>query len=160
LRSARRLTYADARMRNLLLTLLHLAVMAAQLCGHGGVRAVTGTSFSSRSPPDIEFETHMLSMALHSRWMAPRVDTIHTTGGAAINRDILQVMADVFGADVYQLRVGHSAALGAALRAAHARPRSVDELERCCRGTGGAGRGVAHRATAGPSRVLPRLVEN
>ena len=27
-------------MRNLLLTLLHLAVMAAKLCGHGGVRAV------------------------------------------------------------------------------------------------------------------------
>ena len=27
-------------MRNLLLALLHLAVMAAKLCGHGGVRAV------------------------------------------------------------------------------------------------------------------------
>jgi xylulokinase len=57
---------------------------------------------------------------LHSRWMAPRVDTIHATGGAAVNRDILQVMADVFGANVYQLRVDNSAALGAALRAAHA----------------------------------------
>ena len=39
---------------------------------------------------------------------------------------ILQVMADVFGADVYQLRVSHSAALGAALRAAHARMRDRD----------------------------------
>jgi len=29
------------------------------------------------------------------------------------------VMADVFGADVYQLQVGNSAALGAALRALH-----------------------------------------
>ena len=65
-------------------------------------------------------EAQMLSIKLHSRWMAPRVDTIHATGGAAVNRDILQVMADVFGADVYQLRVGNSAALGAALRAAHA----------------------------------------
>ena len=34
------LDYADARMRNILLTLLHLAVMAAKLCGPGGVRAV------------------------------------------------------------------------------------------------------------------------
>jgi len=40
LRSARRLTYADSRMNNLLLTLLHLVVMTAKLCGPGGVRAV------------------------------------------------------------------------------------------------------------------------
>jgi putative transposase len=40
LRGARRLPYADARMRDLLLTLLNLAVMAAKLCGPGGVRAV------------------------------------------------------------------------------------------------------------------------
>jgi hypothetical protein len=33
LRSARRLTYADSRMKNLRLTLLHLAVMTAKLCG-------------------------------------------------------------------------------------------------------------------------------
>ena len=36
------------------------------------------------------------------------------------NREILQVMADVFGADVYQFEVGNSACLGAALRAFHA----------------------------------------
>ena len=47
-----------------------------------------------------------LSMALHSRWMAVQVDTIHATGGAAVNREILQVMADVFGASVFQLPVG------------------------------------------------------
>ena len=40
LRGARRLTYADSRMKNLLLSLLHLAVMTAKLCGPGGVRAV------------------------------------------------------------------------------------------------------------------------
>ena len=40
MRGGRRSTYADARMRNVLLTLLHLAVMAAKLCGPGGVRAV------------------------------------------------------------------------------------------------------------------------
>ena len=35
-----RLTYADARMKDLLLTLLHLAVVTAKLCGPDGVRAV------------------------------------------------------------------------------------------------------------------------
>jgi putative transposase len=40
LRGARRLTYADSRMKNLLLTLLHLAVITAKLCGPGGARAV------------------------------------------------------------------------------------------------------------------------
>ena len=40
LRGARCLLYADAQMRNLLLTLLHLAVATARLCGPGGVRAV------------------------------------------------------------------------------------------------------------------------
>jgi xylulokinase len=60
-----------------------------------------------------------MAMALHSRWMNVKVDSIHATGGAAANRDILQVMADVFGAAVYQLQVGNSAALGAALQAFH-----------------------------------------
>jgi putative transposase len=40
LRGARRLAYANARMKHLLLTLLHLAVITAKLCGPGGVRAV------------------------------------------------------------------------------------------------------------------------
>ena len=64
-------------------------------------------------------EGQQMAMALHSRWMEVTVDSIHATGGAAANRDILQVMADVFGAVVYQLQVGNSAALGAALRALH-----------------------------------------
>jgi xylulokinase len=64
-------------------------------------------------------EAQQMAMALHSRWMHVTVDSIHATGGAAANRDILQVMADVFGASVYQLQVGNSAALGAALRALH-----------------------------------------
>ena len=65
-------------------------------------------------------EAQMIALARHSRWMEVEVDTIYATGGAAANRDILQVMADVFDADVYQLEVGNSAALGAALRAHHA----------------------------------------
>jgi hypothetical protein len=40
LRDTEHLTYAGAHMMNLLLTLLHLAVMTAKLCGPGGVRAL------------------------------------------------------------------------------------------------------------------------
>jgi len=65
-------------------------------------------------------EGQMLAMARHSRWMGVTVDRIHATGGAAANRALLEVLADVFGAEVYRLRVANSAALGAALRAYHA----------------------------------------
>jgi len=64
-------------------------------------------------------EAQAMAMALHSRWMHVDIDTIHATGGAAVNREILGVIADVFDADVYQLSAGNSAALGAALRAYH-----------------------------------------
>jgi len=65
-------------------------------------------------------EAQMMSLALHSRWMGVRISTIYATGGASANRDVLQVMADVFDADVFQLETGNSAALGAAIRAFHA----------------------------------------
>lgn len=65
-------------------------------------------------------EAQMMSMALHSGWMGVETTKIHATGGASGNRDLLQVMADVHGAEVYQLTVQDSAALGAALRAYHA----------------------------------------
>jgi xylulokinase len=58
-------------------------------------------------------------MAVHSTWMSVTIDTIHATGGAAANKEILRVMADVFGAEVYRSTVSNSAALGAALRAWH-----------------------------------------
>lgn len=74
-------------------------------------------------------EAQMMSMAIHSRWMGVDVTTIHATGGAARNREILQVMADIHDAEVYQFEVGNSAALGAALRAFHAdRMAEGDEI--------------------------------
>jgi xylulokinase len=79
-------------------------------------------------------EAQQLAMAIHSRWMDVRIDTIHATGGAAANDGILRVMADVFGADVCRSSVSNSAALGAALRAWHAdaladgSPRSWDAI--------------------------------
>jgi xylulokinase len=81
-------------------------------------------------------EAQMMSMKLHSRWMGVEVATIHATGGASANREILRVMADVFGAEVRQFRVANSACLGAAIRARHAdavadrrRPRWDDLVE-------------------------------
>lgn len=65
-------------------------------------------------------EGQMMAIANHTAAIttAP-FDRIIATGGAAVNRSILQVMANVFGVDVYRLDVENSAALGAALRAYH-----------------------------------------
>ena len=52
--------------------------------------------------------------------MGVEVRELRATGGASRSREILQVMADVFGADVYLGATGNSAALGAAIRAYHA----------------------------------------
>ncbi len=66
-------------------------------------------------------EGQMMAMANHVQ--LPRraiVEKVIATGRDAANRAILQVMANVFGADVYWLDGEHAAALGAALRAYHA----------------------------------------
>jgi xylulokinase len=67
----------------------------------------------------------MMAMARHSRWMGVTITRIHATGGASVNREILQVMADIFGSDVYAMNVSNTAALGAALRAYHASQREA-----------------------------------
>lgn len=65
-------------------------------------------------------EAQMMAMYNHSRWMGVDVDVVHATGGAAVNAEILQVMADVFNARVLRFGVENAACLGAALRAFHA----------------------------------------
>jgi xylulokinase len=62
-------------------------------------------------------EGQMMAMAHHSTWMGVRPTAIHATGGGSASRQILQVMADVFGVEVHRFESGDSAALGAALRA-------------------------------------------
>ena len=64
-------------------------------------------------------EAQMLSMRLHSEWMRVTPKQIYATGGASDNPAILQVMADVLNCSVQRIEVSKSAALGAALRAAH-----------------------------------------
>ena len=65
-------------------------------------------------------EAQMMSMRLHAEWMGVRPSAIYATGGASVNPEILQIMADVQNCPVYPFEVTNSAALGAALRAAHA----------------------------------------
>ncbi len=65
-------------------------------------------------------EAQMTSMLLHSAWMGEKPARIQATGGASNNREILQIMADVFGVPVLRQETSNSAALGAAIRAQHA----------------------------------------
>lgn len=62
-------------------------------------------------------EAQMTALKKYSAWMGVPVRKIHATGGASANREILQVMAEVFGANVQRLDETNSACLGAALRA-------------------------------------------
>ncbi|MCZ6636220.1 MAG: FGGY-family carbohydrate kinase [bacterium] len=64
-------------------------------------------------------EAQMTSMRIHSEWMNVSPSAIYTTGGASENADILQIMADVQNCPVHRFEVTNSAALGAAIRAAH-----------------------------------------
>lgn len=65
-------------------------------------------------------EAQALSMQHHSRWIGERPTLLLVTGGASRNRAILQILADVFDAEIRTLTTGNSSALGAALRAANA----------------------------------------
>lgn len=65
-------------------------------------------------------EAQALSMRIHSGWIGERPTALLVTGGASENDAILQVFADVFQARLRRLAVADSAALGAAMRAAHA----------------------------------------
>ena len=65
------------------------------------------------------FEAQMLSMRLHSEWMGVAPNCVYATGGASNNPDLLQVMANVLNCRVRRIEINKSAALGAALLAAH-----------------------------------------
>ena len=64
-------------------------------------------------------EAQMMSMRLHSRWMKVAPDCIYVTGGASNDLTVLRIMADVMNCRVLRIEISKSAALGAALRAAH-----------------------------------------
>jgi xylulokinase len=63
-------------------------------------------------------EAQVMSMFLHSRRLGVKADTLLVTAGGSGNEGLLQVIADVFDAEVRAFEVEDSAALGAAVRAA------------------------------------------
>jgi xylulokinase len=65
------------------------------------------------------YEAQMMSMRLHSQWMNVAPEKIFATGGASNDAALLQVMADVMNCRVLRIEISKSAALGAALQAAH-----------------------------------------
>ena len=65
-------------------------------------------------------EAQALTMQLHSDWIGERPRHLRVTGGASQNRGILQILADVFDAEIETLAVANASALGGALRAAQA----------------------------------------
>ena len=65
-------------------------------------------------------EAQALSSKIHARWMGIDISSLYVTGGASANTEILRVYADVHNCPVHRFETTNSAALGAALRAAHA----------------------------------------
>lgn len=85
-----------------------------------GVRRINLSATDAAANCRAVVEAQMLSMRIHSSWMGLRPTKIFATGGASANSEIMQIMADVMGCPVYRIETTSSAALGAALRAAHA----------------------------------------
>ncbi|XP_075862547.1 xylulose kinase isoform X2 [Microcebus murinus] len=80
----------------------------------------------SAFPKDVEvralIEGQFMAKRIHAEGLGYRVmpkTKILATGGASHNRDILQVLADVFGAPVYVIDTANSACVGSAYRAFH-----------------------------------------
>ncbi|ELK29221.1 Xylulose kinase [Myotis davidii] len=77
-------------------------------------------------PADVEIraliEGQFMAKRIHAEGLGYRVlpkTKILATGGASHNRDMLQVLADVFGAPVYVIDTANSACVGSAYRAFH-----------------------------------------
>lgn len=75
--------------------------------------------FSAAENVRAVIEGQFLSMRLHGANIGLKPKRLIATGGASVNKSILQVMADVFGVAVHTSAQGASASLGAALRALH-----------------------------------------
>ncbi|ELR52501.1 Xylulose kinase, partial [Bos mutus] len=84
-------------------------------------------------PQDVEIraliEGQFMAKKIHAEALGYRVmpkTKILATGGASHNRDLLQVLADVFGAPVYVIDTANSACVGSAYRAFHGLAAGTD----------------------------------
>jgi len=77
-------------------------------------------SFPSEVEVRAVIEGQFLSMRYHSSNIGiSKIERVFITGGASYNPFIVQVVADVFGVNVYVAETANSASLGAAYRALH-----------------------------------------
>ncbi len=74
-------------------------------------------------------EAQFLSMRLHSKWIGEKPLEIYATGGASANKDILQVLANIFKTKVRVFEFTDSAALGAVFRAAKSYYDSINIIK-------------------------------
>jgi sugar (pentulose or hexulose) kinase len=89
---------------------------------HGGIRRFAFDRSDPARNVRALIEGQMMAMANHATGLTSEpIDRVIATGAGAGADDpsLLQVMANVFGADVYRLQVTSPVALGAALRAYH-----------------------------------------
>ena len=88
---------------------------------HAGVRRFGFDRHNAARNMRSLIEGQMMAMANHVQTIGgAAIEKVLAIGDAAAHRAILQVMANVFGAEVYRLETEYPAALGAALRAYHA----------------------------------------
>jgi len=64
-------------------------------------------------------EAQVMAMYIHSRWAGKRSKTILMTAGGSENQGLLKLISLVFNAEVLSFELRNTAALGAAIRAAH-----------------------------------------
>ncbi|KAJ3611451.1 hypothetical protein NHX12_021466 [Muraenolepis orangiensis] len=95
------------------------AVGVYRIDSHGS--KVSG--FSAQVEVKALVEGQFLSKRLHAERLGYRIipgsSRVLATGGASSNKDILQVLSDVFDAPVFTIDVANSACLGSAYRALH-----------------------------------------
>lgn len=89
-------------------------------------------NFPEDAPPAVQvralLEGQFLNMRLHSQWLGEKPTLIRLTGGASQNHGIAQLIANIFQAPVERFAVANGAALGAAIRAAHACGENLAQL--------------------------------
>ena len=133
---------------------------------HAGVRRFGFDALDAGRNVRALVEGQLMAMANHlgdlSSTLVPRslgeggpIDRIIVTGAEAGNHALLQVMANVFGVDVYWLEVGNAAALGAALRAYQAdRLDSTEPVSWKTVVSGFTQPHPAHRVSPNPKHVM------
>jgi xylulokinase len=107
-------------------------------------------------------EAQMMAMRLHSQWMKVAPDCIYATGGASKDLAVLQIMADVMNCRVLRIEIAKSAALGAALRAAHGWLRETGSKPEWEQVVAGFTDPLPHseiRPNAKAARIYDRLIE-